>query len=480
MSAGLAAVVCAAGILGLFLLDRDRTSRTSPALWVPAAWLAIAASRDISQWFNTVLVTDSPDQLLEGSPVDRVIYAGLLVAGLVVLVSRAERARSLLRANWPLVVFFLFCALSVLWSEYPFVAFKRWTKALGNLVMVLVVLTERDPPAAVRQLLTRTGFLLIPFSVLLIKYYPQLGRHFSPWGGMAYNSGVAIGKNGLGILCLVLGLGSLWRFLAALPLDERPRMVRPLIAHGLVLVMALWLFWVADSATSLGCFLVAALLLGLTSRYGFARRPMVVLFLVAGIVSVCVLGILVNTDMGVVQAMGRDSTLTTRTQLWRDLLRISVDPWFGTGFESFWLGERAKALWRTHWWHPNQAHNGYLEVFLNLGWIGVILLGFVIAWGLRNVVGALRRDPKLGGLRLAFFVAAILYNLTEAAFKVMHPVWIAFLLAVTVVPSADAGGPAPAAARQPRTASVAGTPSGRSGSRLEQRRDNHRALTPRH
>jgi len=480
MSAGLAAVVCAAGILGLFLLDRDRTSRTSPALWVPAVWLAIAASRDISQWFNTVLVTDSPDQLLEGSPVDRVIYAGLLVAGLVVLVSRAERARSLLRANWPLVVFFLFCALSVLWSEYPFVAFKRWTKALGNLVMVLVVLTERDPPAAVRQLLTRTGFLLIPFSVLLIKYYPQLGRHFSPWGGMAYNSGVAIGKNGLGILCLVLGLGSLWRFLAALPLAERPRMVRPLIAHGIVLVMALWLFWVADSATSLGCFLVAALLLGLTSRYGFARRPMVVLFLVAGIVSVCVLGILVNTDMGVVQAMGRDSTLTTRTQLWRDLLRISVDPWFGTGFESFWLGERAKALWRTHWWHPNQAHNGYLEVFLNLGWIGVILLGFVIAWGFRNVVGALRRDPKLGGLRLAFFVAAILYNLTEAAFKVMHPVWIAFLLAVTVVPSADAGGPAPAAARQRRTASVAGTPSGRSGSRLEQRRNNHRALTPRH
>src|SRR5436190_1376122 len=411
MPSGLAAVVCAAGILGLFLLDRDRTSRTSPALWVPAAWLGIATSRDISQWFNTVLVTDSPDQLLEGSPVDRVIYAGLLVAGLVVLVSRAERARSLLRANWPLVVFFLFFAICVIWSDYPFVAFK-WC------------------------------------------------------------------SNDLWILCLVLGLGSLWRFLAALSRDERPRMARPLIAHGAVLAMALWLFWAADSATSLGCFLIAALLLGLTSRYGFARRPMVVSLLVAGIVSVCVLGLLVDTDMGVAQAMGRDSTLTTRTQLWRDLLRISVDPWVGTGFESFWLGERAKALWRTHWWHPNQAHNGYLEVFLNLGWIGVILLGFVIAWGFRNVVGAVRRDRELGGLRLAFFVAAILYNLTEAAFKVMHPVWIAFLLAVTVVPAADAGGQAPAAERPTRTASAAATPSGRSGSRPE-RRNNHRALTPR-
>src|SRR5881296_2098839 len=206
MPSGLAAVVCAAGILGMFLLDRDRTSRTSPALWVPAAWLGIATSRDISQWFNTVLVTDSPDQLLEGSPVDRVIYAGLLVAGLVVLVSRAERARSLLRANWPLVVFFLFCAISVLWSDYPFVAFKRWTKAMGNLLMVLVVLTDPDPRAAVRALLARTGFLLIPLSILFIKYYPELGRGFDPWTGRAYYNGVGVNKNGLGIVCLIFGL----------------------------------------------------------------------------------------------------------------------------------------------------------------------------------------------------------------------------------------------------------------------------------
>src|SRR5436309_15661567 len=111
MPAGLAAVVCAAGILGLFLLDRYRTSRTSPALWVPAAWLAIAASRDISQWFNTVLVTDSPDHLLEGSPVDLVFYAGLLVAGLVVLDSRAEPARSAPRADGTHGVCVLCCAM---------------------------------------------------------------------------------------------------------------------------------------------------------------------------------------------------------------------------------------------------------------------------------------------------------------------------------------------------------------------------------
>jgi O-antigen ligase len=91
-------------------------------------------------------------------------------------------------------------------------------------------------------------------------------------------------------------------------------------------------------------------------------------------------------------------------------------------------------MWRKYYWHPNQAHNGYLEVFLNLGWMGVALLGFLIVWGYWQVIGAFRRDQEAGRLRLAYFVVALVYNLTEAAFQVLHPVWIAFLLAVTVIP----------------------------------------------
>ena len=113
---------------------------------------------------------------------------------------------------------------------------------------------------------------------------------------------------------------------------------------------------------------------------------------------------------------------------------MAEHPWVGTGFESFWLGERAKALWETHWWHPNEAHNGYLEIFLTLGWVGVALLGFVMAWGYRNVVRSLRLSPELSRLRLAYFTVAVLYNMTEAGFKVMHPVWITFLLAIIATP----------------------------------------------
>ena len=76
----------------------------------------------------------------------------LLVAALVVLARRAERTWSVMRANPVILVFFCYCAISVVWSDYPFVAFKRWTKALGNVAVVLIVLTDSKPTLALKWL----------------------------------------------------------------------------------------------------------------------------------------------------------------------------------------------------------------------------------------------------------------------------------------------------------------------------------------
>src|SRR5437867_10516084 len=224
MPQGIATVVFVLGILCLLRLNRDRKSRISPAIWIPVVWVSIGASRMVSEWFGVAPTLESADKYLEGSPLDRLILTGLLAAGLMVLLARGRRARTFLRANGPLLLFFLFGAVSVLWSDYPDVAFKRWTKALGDIVMVLVVLSDPDPSAAVKRLLARAGFLLIPFSVLLIKYYPDLGQAYNPWTWGAYYTGVATGKNGLGLVCLIFGLGSLWRFLEAFHSGERPLM----------------------------------------------------------------------------------------------------------------------------------------------------------------------------------------------------------------------------------------------------------------
>src|SRR6266571_84796 len=433
MSPSIATVIYGFFLLGLFLLDRDPKSRTSPALWIPVAWVLIAGSRMVSPWLGAGHTYETADQILDGSPLDRLVLTGLLAAGLVVLLARGRRVGTFPRANGPILLFFLYGAVSVLWSDYPDVAFKRWTNAIGNVVMVLVVLTDPDPTAAVKRLFARAGFLLLPLSVLLIKYYPELGVGYGPWGTQNF-MGVATGKNGLGYLCLIFGLGSLWRVLETFRSQEPPRRAGPLIAQGAVLAVTLWLFYMIDSATSLACFLLGGGVMWVTSLPGVTRKLAAMHLLVGAVVLLSLFGLFFDVGTDLVQAMGRDTTLTGRTTFWNELLLMDTDPLFGTGFESFWLGERVKRLWGKYWWHPNQAHNGYLEVYLNLGWTGVVLLGLLIAWGYRNVVDGFHRDPEAGRLRLAYFAVAPVYNLTEAAFNGMHLVWFAFLLAVTVVP----------------------------------------------
>src|SRR5262247_1440508 len=124
MSPHTATLVFAIGILVLLALDGDRKAPTSRALWIPVAWLAIGGSRMVSEWLQIAPTTGSPDQLLEGSPLDRNILFGLTAVGTLVLLQRRERVSTGLRANWPVLLFFSYCAASVFWSDYPYVAFK--------------------------------------------------------------------------------------------------------------------------------------------------------------------------------------------------------------------------------------------------------------------------------------------------------------------------------------------------------------------
>jgi len=427
----IATVVYVVFIAGLFWLDREKKARISASLWIAVIWIGLASSRSAAQWLNLGVPIDASDQQLEGSPVDRVVYSILLGAGLIVLGTRVGKVKRLLRANAPILVFFLYCAVSLFWSDFPDVASKRWLKAIGDLVMVMIVWTEIDPPAAVRRLLQCLAYLLMPLSILLIKYYPEMGRVYGRWFGEVHYTGVTTNKNTLGAICMLFGLAILWRLLALYRNRKQVGRRRMLIANGVVLAIILWLLSMASSMTSWSCFVMGGSLIVALNLRSIVRRRRIMHVIIAAMLLVCVAVLFLDVSPSTLSLMGKNSTLTDRTEMWSLLLSLRKNSFVGTGFGSFWLGPRLAKIWSVWEWKPNEAHNGYLEVYLNLGWAGVVLLGLVVVSGYRNVFLACRRDASLGALLLAYFVVGIAYNFTEAAFfQMLTPVWEMLLLAM--------------------------------------------------
>jgi len=156
--------------------------------------------------------------------------------------------------------------------------------------------------------------------------------------------------------------------------------------------------------------------------------------MVSAALGVAFSALFLSIGSGMVQNLGRDTTLTGRTNIWHFSVGLVQNPLLGAGFESFWLGPRLKQMTILLNQGVNQAHNGYIEVYLNLGWVGVVLLAVILITGYRRILVAVREMAPMASLRLAYFIVAVVYNFTEAGFKMMHPVWLSLLLVTMIVP----------------------------------------------
>jgi len=166
----------------------------------------------------------------------------------------------------------------------------------------------------------------------------------------------------------------------------------------------------------------------------FVRNPhRIITFIILGAAIFGMLELVFGIKDTVIALLGRRSDLTTRVPMWEDLLSMVKNPITGAGFESFWLGERL--FWvQSRWGDLIQAHNGYLEMYLNMGIIGVF---FIFSWVVSGIIAVnryLTADYPAAILRLCFILVVVLYNYTEATFYGTNPMWLLFYVGILSLP----------------------------------------------
>jgi O-antigen ligase len=403
-------------LLALFVFDPAKYTK-APALWVPVIWMFFLGSRPPAMWLGITSATDAAQALENGNPLDRTIFSLLTLAAFTILVSRSFPWRKFVAQNFALASFVAFGLLSVAWSDFPLASFKKWFRDVGVYLAVLVVLSDPHPFQAVRTVLRRVCYLLVPLSILLIKYYPNLGKAWSAWGGQEY-TGVSTSKNMLGVVCLVSGIFFFWDTITNWHQGSEARNRRVILVNVTFIGMILWLLNLSQSTTSticltFGCSVIAATHCRLGRRHPRWIKVLAPMAFVVYVILAWGFGMAGQLSEGI----GKSAHMSDRTRIWDVLLSVPINPVLGTGYQSFWLGSRVEWIWaRLTGDNVLEAHNGYLETYLQLGLVGLSLLCTFLIGTYRKVCKQLEPLTPLGSLGAGLWSLSLFYNVTEAAF----------------------------------------------------------------
>jgi O-antigen ligase len=306
----------------------------------------------------------------------------------------------------------------------------------------MMILSERSPLEALESVFRRCAYVLIPFSIVLIKYFPQLGRQYNYWSGELMWTGVATQKNSLGQLCAFSVFFLFWAAFRKWRLGELLINRSQTFADVLVFSIGLLLLrgpGTAYSATSIVVFVVGITLLLLLYRM---ERHAIKLgaYLKAFVIGFTLIFLFFIKMLlpDIVSLLGRSETLTGRIDIWNAVMDIaSQNPWFGVGYGGFWgLKNDASVFWMS------QAHNGYLGVYLDVGIVGIIVLfAFLMAF-----CGKIRRELNYlfdwGVFGCCFLFMMLLNNYSEDNFLKTSFLWSStvFLTVVFSSPVLDKTG----------------------------------------
>jgi O-antigen ligase len=148
--------------------------------------------------------------------------------------------------------------------------------------------------------------------------------------------------------------------------------------------------------------------------------------------------LIVTNQLGAIAPLvGRDAQLTGRVELWLILPSyIAERPWLGYSFGAFWVADSTNVslIWDAIGWTPPHAHDGWLDLLLELGVVGLVLASLqillVVVNGIRAVVDSSEVDPQY--VLVTTFILLI-YNITESNLVRPGVWWILLVVAVTAL-----------------------------------------------
>jgi O-antigen ligase len=323
-----------------------------------------------------------------------------------------------------LLAYLAFAGASVLWAFTPESSFVRFVQQVMVVTsIVLPALLAARTVDMMRGLFLCFAFALILNGLFVLRGSSTIVMYGSAFVNIGYQ-GYFNGKNYLGecaALAFLLSCHEIvcrgWRRLLGI----------------IVVALAFLLVYLSSSKTALGLALICPFLAALTLIVRKLTRISPAIILLSIPLCFTLLSSVSNFSFERISyILYGDSSLTGRTVIW-DFANseIARSPLVGWGYQSFWLVPGSPAIVDAPGWvkmMPN-AHNGYIDTKLEMGYVGLaFLVAFLIAT-LHAVGRVADRDPARARLLLSLALFIILYNFFESLWmRGFEFLWVVFVI----------------------------------------------------
>jgi O-antigen ligase len=325
---------------------------------------------------------------------NQIVFGGLFVCSLILLVHRKRELFKLIKREKFLTIFLVWCLVTIIWSKYPFVSFKRYIQYLTVITVCLsVFLNVKDYKQILAVFKIMLGIYLF-VSVATILTIPGARDRFGIWRGVAPH------KNTLGQISLIAVI-----FYAATFNSEKTlkaRAISALLSTSIVTFVVILLFS------------ITVLVDKLFEPIGIRKTVSLLITFVFFLIFASIIFIVPEILETIVSSTGKDLTFTGRVDLWADIWEeVKKHPLIGAGFQGYWVitSSKVEALYEIYPWLPIQAHNGYLDIINELGIVGIGLFALLLISYFINLAHA-----KEIQIWKWFVLAALVINITESMF----------------------------------------------------------------
>jgi len=342
----------------------------------------------------------------------QIVFGVLYLLIFVWLLPERKRALALLLEERWIVVLLLFALASTLWSVDPAETFRRSLGLIGTTMAGLFIGMRYEPKQQIRVLAVCIAIGAVA-SLIAGLFVPSVGRMADgPWQGVFYLKNALARVMTLGVVCFA--------FLAIGQRRNRIVSIAMMLLCGVLILLA-------KSATGI---VVCVAMLALLPFRRALRWPNRSLAVVIAAVVILPTGLIAwsNHD-AILSALSRESSLTGRLPLWHEVRAEILDrPMLGSGYAAFWTTPQADRYRDILGWDAPNAHNGFLDMALGLGFIGLAIFGIGVLRTLaRGVAAAAESDESADAWPLFFLIYCLLYNLTESTLFTGNSVfWILY------------------------------------------------------